>query len=344
MKAQYSVTINKKEGSEVEITGTISWNDFVQFEEKALSRLLEHVEIDGFRKGHVVPEIAKKYIGDDLLLADMAELALQSCYADILKEHEIDAIGRPHIRLTKVARGNELGFTITTSIMPEVKLPDYKAIGATIPVPEVQEVKEEDIEKVIHNLRELRAYGSVHKEGHDHTHDDKNLPEVNDEFAKSFGDFENVDAFKAKIKENLTKEKEQERNDKRRLLLLEALIEKVEVTLPEVLITSEIEKMRAQFEADLERSGIKFAEYLKQLGKKEEELLAEFRPQAEKRAKTQLLLYKIAEKEGIKATDEEIAKETEKLLQMYPGADKARTEAYADMVIVNEKVFAFFGM
>jgi FKBP-type peptidyl-prolyl cis-trans isomerase (trigger factor) len=344
MKAQYSVTINKKEGSEVEITGAISWEQFSQFEEKALGRLLEHVEIDGFRKGHVPPEMAKKHIGDELLLSDMAELALQSCYADILKEHDIDAIGRPHISLTKIARGNELGFTITTSVMPEVKLPDYKTIGVTIPVPETQAVTEEDVEKVIHNLRELRAYGHVHEEGHDHQHDDKDLPEVNDEFAKSFGDFENVDAFKTKIRENITKEKEQERNDKRRLSLLEALIEKMEVALPEVLITSEIEKMRGQFEADIERAGMKFTQYLEQLGKKEEELIAEFRPQAEKRAKTQLLLYKIAEKEGIKASDEEVAKETEKLLQMYPGADKMRTEAYADMVIVNEKVFAFLGV
>lgn len=344
MKAQYSVTINKKEGSEVEITGAISWEQFSQFEEKALGRLLEHVEIDGFRKGHVPPEMAKKHIGDELLLSDMAELALQSCYADILKEHDIDAIGRPHISLTKIARGNELGFTITTSVMPEVELPDYKAISVTIPVPEVQAVTEKDVEKVIHNLRELRAYGHVHEEGHDHQHDEKDLPEVNDEFAKSFGDFENVDAFKAKIQENITKEKDQEKNDKRRISLMEALIEKMEVTLPEVLITSEIEKMQAQFEADLERSGMKFAQYLEQLGKKEEDLLAEFRPQAEKRAKTQLLLYKIAEKEGIKASDEEVSKEVEKLLQMYPGADKMRTEAYADMVIVNEKVFAFLGV
>jgi FKBP-type peptidyl-prolyl cis-trans isomerase (trigger factor) len=344
MSTIYNATVQKKEGSTVEITGTIAWEQFQVFEEKALGRLLEHVEIDGFRKGHVPPEMAKKHIGDELLLADMAELALQACYGEILKEHHLDAIGRPHISLTKVARGNELGFTITTSVMPEVKLPDYKAISVTIPIPEVKEVTEEEVEKVVHNLRELRAYGHVHEEGHDHAHDEKDLPEVNDEFVKSFGDFSTVEDFKAKIRENIAKEKEQEKNDKRRLSLMEALIEKMEVDLPEVLIISEIEKMKAQFEADLERSGMKFAQYLEGLGKKEEELLAEFRPQAQMRAKTQLLIYKIAEKEGIKASDEEVSREVEKLLQMYPGADKMRTEAYADMVIVNEKVFAFLGV
>ncbi len=341
MAKKYSISVEKKEKSEVVITGSISWDVFKDFEEKALGRLLAHLEIDGFRKGFVPKEIGKKHIGDELILSDMAELALSEYYPEILKEENIDAIGRPHIALTKLARGNELSFTITTAVLPEITLPDYKKISNEISTPETTLVTDEEVEKVIHNLRELRAYGHVHgEENHDHNHDEE-LPIVDDAFASSFGDFKSVAEFRAKIQENIQKEKQQEAQDKRRMAIMEALMEKTSVDLPAVLVQSEQEKMMAQLEADITRAGMKLEEYLKQINKTKEEVQKEFLPQAEKRALSQLILHKIALVENITVPEKELQEETEKLLQMYPGADRTRTEAYADMVLTNDKVFHF---
>jgi trigger factor len=192
MKHNVSTTVKTLPESIVEITGTLSWDDFSTYEKRAFDRLAAHLEIDGFRKGNVPEVVAKKHLGDELILADMAELALNELYPEIVKEHALDAIGRPTLAITKLARGNELGFTLTTAVLPAITLPDYKKIAKGIAPKEAVAITEEEVDKVIENLRQIRAYGHVHD--HDepgHAHDEP-LPEVTDEFAKSFGNFATV--------------------------------------------------------------------------------------------------------------------------------------------------------
>ena len=340
MNNPYNVQITKNEDATVTIEGSIAWEAFAVFEKKAFDRLGAHLELPGFRKGHVPEDIAKKHLGDELLLADMAELAIQEFYPKILDEQNIDAIGRPQLSITKLARGNELGFSIRSAVLPDIDLPDYKTIAKETPQKDAAPVTEEDVEKVIENLRHLRAYGHVHHEGDDHKHEEP-LPEVNDEFAQSFGEFKTLTELKEKIKENTAKEKKLEAEDKRRADIIEGVIGKTTFVVPEVIVDAEQDKLFAQIEADVARSGFSMEDYLKHTNKTKEALLAEFRPEAEKRGRMQLVVNAIAKKENIRATDEEVSARADALLKMYPGADKARTEAYADMVITNEKVMAF---
>ncbi|MEK7227883.1 MAG: trigger factor [Patescibacteria group bacterium] len=329
----------QKDGS-VEIKGEISWKDFSAFEKKALGRLLEHLEMPGFRKGNVPEEIAKKQLGDQLILSDMAELAIQEFYPTILEEKKIDAIGRPNVSITKLARDNELGFTITTEVLPKIKLPDYKKIAKNAEAVAKVATTEEEIDKVIEDLRQMRAYGHVH----DHTDDSHGhtepLPEVTDEFAKSFGNFQSVADLRAKIKENVLREKDQNEKDKRRIAIMDGIIAKTEFLVPPIILKSEQEKMIAQIESDVARSGMEFDAYLKHTKKTREDLMEEFKGEAERRARFQILINAIAKDMDVKTTDEEVDKEAEKLMQMYPGADLARTKAYADMILTNEKILS----
>jgi FKBP-type peptidyl-prolyl cis-trans isomerase (trigger factor) len=79
---------------------------------------------------------------------------------------------------------------------------------------------------------------------------------------------------------------------------------------------------------------------MKQSNKTKEGMMEEFKPEAEKRARVQLVLNAISRKEKIVPAEEEIKMETERLMAMYPGADQARTEAYVDMMLTNEKTLA----
>ncbi len=106
MAKGYTVTVTKHDDATVEIDGSISWEAFSKFEQNAFERLGKHLELPGFRKGHVPEDVAKKHLGDELILADMAELAIQELYPTILEEENIDAIGRPALSITKIARGN----------------------------------------------------------------------------------------------------------------------------------------------------------------------------------------------------------------------------------------------
>lgn len=339
MTKTHTVNVKELPDSKVEISGSVSWDTVATYEKKAFEHMAGHLNLDGFRKGHIPEAVAKQHIPDELLVNDMAEKALQDAYPDIIKETKLDIIGRPELAITKIARGTDVEFTITATVLPAIELPDYKKIAKAAEEVAVEAVTEEDIEKVVQELRQLRAYGHVHGHGEDHGHTEE-LPEVNDEFAKSFGEFEDVVQMREKIKENVLREKTQDAKDKRRIAIMESIIEKTDFAVPAIVLQSEQEKMLAQIEADITRAGFTLDEYLKQSLKTKEGLMSEFKPEAEKRARVQLVLNAISRKENIVPNEEEVKIETERLMAMYPGADEIRTAAYVDMMLTNEKVLS----
>jgi trigger factor len=345
-------TVKKLEKSEVEIDGVIEASVFMSFEEKALARLGERMELPGFRPGKVPAEMVKQNINDMMLLEEMAERAITSSYADIIEQEKIDAIGRPEISITKIARGNDLEFKIKTAVLPEIKLPDYKKIAkeenAKDDYKKEVVIEEADIEKVLLDLRKMRAHQDLHKDdepGAPHTEhpepEEKDLPAIDDEFAKSIGKFENVAELKEKVAQNLKTEKETEQKDKRRLAIIEKLLEQTEGEIPEILINAESEKLMYRLEADVTQMGFKFDEYLKQVNKTEADLRNEWKPESEKRAKLAMVIHKLTELENLKPSEEEIAGEVETLMTMYKDADAVRARAYVEQMLGNEKVFNF---
>lgn len=346
--------ITKLEKSTVEITSGIEADVFASYEAKALARIGERMEIPGFRKGKAPVDMVKKGLNEMALLEEMAESAIYDAYPKILEENKIDAIGRPEISITKIAKGNDLEFTIKTAVLPEMSLPDYKKIAKEeCDKAEYKEeivVDEKDVEKVINDLRNMRATQNMppheHKEGEEHDHSkheftEEELPVVDDEFVKGFGKFESVEEFKDKIRENLKKEKEIGKSDKKRLSIIEAIIKDTEGEIPEILINAEIDKMMYKMEADITSMGFKMEEYMKQINKTEVEMRHEMSAEALKRAKLQMIVHTISEKENIKPSKEEIEKEAEAITKMYKDADPVRAQAYVETMLTNEKVFAF---
>ena len=129
--------------SEVEIIGEISAEIFMSGWSNAIKEFSEKVEMDGFRKGKIPEDILIKNIGRGAVLEKMAVIALEKEYPKIISEHKIRAIGRPEITLTKLAENNPLGLKITTSVLPEITLPDYKGIAKKI-MAKKEEVSEEN--------------------------------------------------------------------------------------------------------------------------------------------------------------------------------------------------------
>ena len=118
--------------SEVEIIGEISAEIFMSGRNKAIREFSENVEMDGFRKGKIPEDILIKNLGMQVVLEKMAAIALEKEYPKMISEHKIRVIGRPEITLTKLAENNPLGFKVSTSILPEITLPDYKKIARLI--------------------------------------------------------------------------------------------------------------------------------------------------------------------------------------------------------------------
>lgn len=351
------IDIKKLDKSKVEISGSLEASIFATYEDKALEKINERVELPGFRKGKAPVDVLKKSVPEMELLEEMAEAALFDNYMKILEENKIDAIGRPEISITKIGKGSDLEFKIVTAVLPEIKLGDYKKIAKKENEKEENKkdvvVEDTEVEKVINDLRKMRAEQArpphEHKEGeteeeHNAHHEEipeSNWPTFDDEFAKTFGDFKTAEELKEKIKTNLKTEKETEQKDKARLAIIEELVKQSEGEIPDLLIESEIDKIIYKLEGDIINIGFKFEDYLKQIGKTQEDLRNEFRADAEKRAKLQMIIHSISEKENLKPTDEEIEKDVDQIVKMYKDADPARAHAYVEQMLENEKVFKF---
>ncbi|MEK7106066.1 MAG: trigger factor [Patescibacteria group bacterium] len=343
-------TIKKLEKSEVEILGVLEVLEFQKYEDKALAHISERVELPGFRKGKVPASMVKESVNEMMILEEMAELAISDAYPKIIQDEKIDAIGRPQVTITKIAKGSDLEFKIVTAVLPEMKLPDYKKLASKIlkDKPKVEVVVDEkEVEKTILELRKMRAHQAM--PAHDHQDNDEAHPELSEEqlpafddaFAKTFGDFATADAFREKIRANMKIEKETVEKDKLRLSVVEELLKETSGDIPSILIDTEVDKILYRLQADITNAGLKFEDYLVQIGKKEEDLRGEWRADAEKRAKLQVVIHTISEKENLKPSEEEIEKEVNNIMTMYKDADPMRARAYIENMLENEKVFNF---
>jgi trigger factor len=348
----------KLDGSQVELLFEVPAEVFIAREAEALKILGEELEIDGFRKGKAPEDVVKKYLPEIAILEKMAELAISDLYPKTVAEEKLDVIGRPDVAITKLARGNALEFKVKATVLPEIKLPEYKKIVKAEWKDESEEVTEEEVENAIKDIQKMRAHQKLHDSGVEHDHDaegrastdtarhdsaesDDQLEPLTDDFVKTIGNFTTVAEFREKLRDNMKAEKKVTNKDKNRSRMIEAITKETKADVPEILIQSELDKMIMQLRDTVERAGLDFNEYYKQMNKTEEEVKKDLKPDAEKRALMELVLFEIAKVEKLTPSEEEVMKEADALLARYPGADKLRAFAYVEQVLTNERVFEF---
>lgn len=334
-------TVKKLPKSQVEIAGAIDAADLDKAIQKSIQHFQEHAELPGFRKGAAPEKMIVERAGEAAILNEAAEIALEDAYPKILEENKIDAIGRPEIRITKLARGNPMEFQIVATIMPEVILPDYKKIAAKVaPSPEPK-VEEKELNDALEYIRKSRAKKEKDAEGKEM----EILPELTDDFAKSVGKFENVAELKSAIENNIKYEKEHKAREVRRENILEAIAKETKIDLPELIVHSELDQMIHEMKHNLEQSGLKWEDYLGHLKKTEEDLHKEWHTDAEKRAKLGLILREIGVSAKIEPSEDELAKTAKRIVEEYGAAgdklDPLRVKERIYGSLQNEAILKF---
>lgn len=150
-----NITKNNLEKSQIEFAVELSAEEFEPYIAKGAEKLSQDIKIDGFRPGKAPFDIVKQKVGMITILEEAANIAINKTLPEVLaEEKEKTLIGHPEIRLTKLAEGNPLEYKAVLSVLPEVKLGDYKALKLK---QEKAEVTEEDISKTMEQLREMRV-------------------------------------------------------------------------------------------------------------------------------------------------------------------------------------------
>ena len=414
------VTKKELKKSEVELIIEVSTEETRPFLEKAAARVSQGLKIEGFRPGKAPYHIVKQKAGEMAIYQEGLDNIVSHFFIEAIKQEELNSVGSPRIEMEKVAPGNPIVFKAIVSLMPEVKLGDYKKVKV-----EKKEVKveEAEVDRAIDDLRKMavketlvdrparkgdraevdfdafldqvpieggqgRKYPLVLGEGmmipgfeeqvegmnKDEVKEfqlkfpekyqnkmvagkkcdfkvkllsvfNRELPEMTDNWAKELG-ASSLEDLKNKIKENLEAEKKFQEEQRLEMELLEKVVKQVEISeIPENLIQSEAHRMIHEFEDSIIGQGLNFDDYLKNIKKERHDLEKEFRPKAEDRVKTSIVIKEIADSEKVGAGDKEIEEETEKILRQVKGnrgaEDNIRSEGYKGYlktIIRNRKV------
>jgi trigger factor len=137
----------------------------------------------------------------------------------------------------------------------------------------------------------------------------RELPEVDDEFAAMASEFDTVDELTADLRERLGRVKRMQQGVQARDKVLEALLETTEVPLPEGVVESEVEGRTHDAVHPFEHDEDRFGQWLEQQGKTREEFDTETRQEAEKAVRTQLVLDTIADAENVSVSDNELTEQ-----------------------------------
>lgn len=340
--------------------------DVIGSPEISISKLEEEADLEALVVASVMPEVEIKDYEKEVkkINIEHAKEKLEIADEDILKE--LNKLAKSRAKLVTVRRESQESDSVIIDF--EVKRDgavieggaskDHNLIlGSNVFIPGFEE-------KIIGmNENEEREFElEFPKEYHEKTLagkmaqfkvkvklvQEREVPEINDDFAKALGNFKNLEDLKNNIKDGMLKEQEFKKQEKRRGDIMEVLINKTTLSdeLPEILVHEEIHKMLSELEAQIQQMGMNLADYVGQLGKTVDELEKDWAPQAEKRIKAALALEQIIKNKEISISSEEIEEAMNKTLQFYKNEkdiknkiDMKRLYDYTKGMLKNEEAF-----
>ncbi|TJY41468.1 trigger factor [Cohnella pontilimi] len=387
--------------------------------DKAFKKVVQKVNVPGFRKGKVPRSIFEARFGVESLYQDAIDILLPEAYTQAVDETDIQPVDRPDVEVEQFAKGQPFKFKAKVTVKPEVKLGEYKGLEASAAD---TEVTDEELNQELERLQQRHAELVVVDEGPaqqgdmtvidfegfldgvpfeggkgDHfslelgsgsfipgfedqvvgmniaeekdvnvtfpenyhaenlagkpvvfkvkLHEikRKNLPALDDEFAKDVSEFDTLQEYKQDLAAKLKERKEKDAETARETELVDKASANAEVEIPDVMIDNEINQMKQEFESRLRMQGMNLDLYYQFSGQDEAALTEQMKPDAAKRVRNNLVLEAVAEAEKLDVTDEDVNSELDNLSKMYGrSADELRgifaANGYMDTLSTDLKV------
>ncbi len=361
--------------------------------DKAFRKVVQKVNVPGFRKGKVPRGIFEARFGVESLYQDAIDILLPEAYTNAVEQAGIEPIDRPDVDVEQFGKGQSFKFKAKVTVKPEVKLGDYK--GLLVPAEDAV-VTDEEVTAELERLQQRHAELVVVDEGPaqlgDHTSIDfegfldgvpfdggkgeryalelgsgsfipgfeeqvvglniaeekeinvtfpenyqaenlagkpvvfkvtlheikrKNLPALDDEFAKDISEFDTLDEYKADLVNKLKERKAKDAEIARETAIVDKATEAAELEVPQVMVDSEITHMMKDFENRLRQQGMNLELYFQFSGQDEAALKVQMQGDAEKRVRNNLVLEEVAKAENLEVSDADIEEELENLSKLY---------------------------
>ena len=146
---------------------------------------------------------------------------------------------------------------------------------------------------------------------------EKQLPELDDDFAQDVSDFDTMDAYKESLVSQLKEGKANEAKVKKEDEAMEKIIEAAKMDIPEAMINTQVNRMAEDFARRLQQQGLSIEQYFQYTGMTAEKIIDDMKPEALTRIKSRLVLEAIVKAENIEVSDDEVNAELQKMADMY---------------------------
>lgn len=412
------VSVTKKEHNTTEMVIELPVEEVAKAYDKAFNKLVQQVNIPGFRKGKAPRKMVERRVGEDGMRSEAFDFIIPDAYRQAVLDNNIEPVGRPEVTDVTLNEGEPCVFTVSVITKPEVTLGDYQGLPITAPV---TEVTDEDVDKEINTLRERHAKMVV-AEGAELAQGDfalidfdgtvdgkpfsggqskgyplevgsgsfipgfedqligakagderevkvtfpadyfvpelagkeavfvtkindvkrKELPELNDDFAKEAGDADTFEEMKTKTKEKLVAAAKEKDEAAFREAALKQAVANATIEIPDIMVDDQVDHMIQDLDFNLRQRGLELEKYLGYMNTDMAGLRERYRPAALEEVRSELTLEAIVKAESLTVSDEEYAEETQKMAKTYkmPEAelnkllvDKRHTEAVKDTLL-----------
>jgi trigger factor len=344
----------------------------------AYKKIAQQINIPGFRKGKVPPMVIDRQVGRGAVLDEAVNEVVPQKYFAALEENSLTPLAQPEIEVTRLEDNETLEFTAEVDVRPEIDVPDYDGIEASV---DDVVVSDADVEEQVQALRErfatlsdverpaaegdfvvidLKATrdgepvegaevsGMSYQVGRGGMIDgldealagmsageektfttqlvsgdlvgedvevsvsvsqvqEQELPELDDEFAQMASEFDTIEELTDDVRERLGRGKRLEQAAAARDAVLEVLLDKVEIPLPETVVTDELNARRQSVEQQLAYAGLTMDKYLEDEGQTLEEFEADLDRRVRDAIAAQFLLDEVAKREEIGVEQDELS-------------------------------------
>ena len=157
----------------------------------------------------------------------------------------------------------------------------------------------------------------------------KELPELNDDFAKDVSEFDNLKDYKADLKKSIKEDREKAAKQVKENAAIQALVEASEMDVPDAMIETNVDELEQNYANNMASQGIPYEQYLKFMNMTREGFREQLKSQALNNIKSRLVLEAVVEAEGIKVTDERYEEEVKKMAGQY-GMEEEKLKGIID--------------
>ena len=352
------ISCEKLEKSMVELQFSIDAETFKSAVNTAFKREGKKYAIPGFRKGKAPKAMIEKMYGKDLFQYDAINDLFPENYEAAVKEAGIEVVGRPDPEVVSMSEDEGATLKVKVAVKPEVELGEYTGLTVN---KDVKTVDEADVDAEIKRMQDrngrlLTREGAAengHKAGEEfdvnvkfpeeyqaeelagkdatfkiklHEVQYKELPELDDDFAKDVSEYDTLDELKDSIRKGIETNHEKQADQKVENDLIDQVVGGMKAEIPDAMIESRIEELVQDFQYRISQQGLKLEQYLQYMGMTMEQFKEQFREQADKQVKMRLAMEAVVAKESIEATEEEFEAEIKRIADAYQmEADKVKS-------------------